>query len=181
MAKVKKIFLNPKKTIILQKKKMIQRIQTLYLLSTMGLLSLLFFFPLAILDLRGTDVLINISGFATDFEFSKLKFLFPTFLGLTSLIIFILTLSIFSFKNRKRQIKLITLSFLLNVILVGFLFLGIEMLAKRIEPALEEEFSKIIAYQWVIYAPVLSLLFMMLASKAIKKDEALIRSSDRLR
>jgi len=36
-------------------------------------------------------------------------------------------------------------------------------------------------YQFGMYIPLISLVFLVLASRAIRKDEALIKSSDRLR
>jgi hypothetical protein len=36
-------------------------------------------------------------------------------------------------------------------------------------------------YQFGMYIPLISLIFLVLASRAIRKDEELIKSSDRLR
>jgi hypothetical protein len=37
------------------------------------------------------------------------------------------------------------------------------------------------SYQFGIFLPVISLLLLVLASRAIRKDEALVKSADRLR
>ncbi|MDR2205592.1 MAG: DUF4293 domain-containing protein [Flavobacteriaceae bacterium] len=81
-------------------------------------------------------------------------------------------LSIFSFKNRKRQIVLNRLSIVINALLIGVLMYwllnlsgGIEIPEKGIEPVF----------------PALAIIFLAIANRFIRKDERLVKSVDRLR
>ena len=81
-------------------------------------------------------------------------------------------LSIFNFKNRKRQILLNTSSIIINALLIGLLVYwllnlsgGIHFPEKGIEPVF----------------PLLSVICLLLANVYIRKDERLVKSVDRLR
>ncbi|AZI39051.1 DUF4293 family protein [Epilithonimonas vandammei] len=80
--------------------------------------------------------------------------------------------SIFSFKNRKRQILLNNISIIINALLIGLLAYwllnlsgGISIPEKGIEPVF----------------PFLSIVCLLLANMFIRKDERLVKSVDRLR
>ncbi|WP_312823046.1 DUF4293 family protein [Epilithonimonas sp.] len=88
------------------------------------------------------------------------------------LLIVIGLLSLFSFKNRKRQILLNNISIIINALLVGLLTYwllnlsgGIQFPEKGIEPI----FS------------LISIICLLLANIYIRKDERLVKSVDRLR
>lgn len=81
-------------------------------------------------------------------------------------------LSIFSFKNRKRQILLNTISIIINVLLIGVLAYwllslpgGIQVPEKGIEPIF----------------PLIAVICLLIANVYIRKDERLVKSVDRLR
>ncbi|MET3034872.1 DUF4293 domain-containing protein [Chryseobacterium sp. NRRL B-14859] len=81
-------------------------------------------------------------------------------------------LSIFSFKNRKRQILLNTISIIINVLLIGVLAYwllnlsgGIQFPEKGIEPIF----------------PLVAVICLLIANIYIRKDERLVKSVDRLR
>ncbi|WP_323788803.1 DUF4293 domain-containing protein [Psychroserpens sp.] len=136
---------------------MIQRIQTIYLLLSAGVSAGLIF----VLHLwtNSDDILV----------FAKDEYLYlGLFLGsaLLSLI------SIFNFKNRKFQFVLGRLNIILNFILLGFFVYQLLM------PPGESNISE----KGVgIFIPILSIVLLVLANKAIKKDEDLVKSVDRLR
>ena len=44
-----------------------------------------------------------------------------------------------------------------------------------------DEAGRIVNYRWICFLPFGSLILTNMASRAIKKDEALVRSADRLR
>ena len=80
--------------------------------------------------------------------------------------------SIFSFRNRKRQILLNNISIIINALLIGLLAYwllnlsgGISIPEKGIEPVF----------------PFLSIVCLLLANMYIRKDERLVKSVDRLR
>jgi len=136
---------------------MIQRIQTIYLLLSAAVSAGLIF----VLHLwtNSEDVPV----------FAKDEYLYlGLFLGsaLLSLI------SIFNFKNRKFQFVLGRLNIILNFILLGFFVYQLLM------PPGESNISE----KGVgIFIPILSIVLLVLANKAIKKDEDLVKSVDRLR
>lgn len=81
-------------------------------------------------------------------------------------------LSIFSFKNRKRQILLNSISIFINALLIGLLIYwllklsgGIAFPEKGIEPIF----------------PVLAIICLFIANIFIKRDDRLVKSVDRLR
>lgn len=81
-------------------------------------------------------------------------------------------LSIFSFKNRKRQILLNTISIIINALLIGVLAYwllnlsgGIQFPEKGIEPIF----------------PLIAVICLLIANVYIRKDERLVKSVDRLR
>lgn len=80
--------------------------------------------------------------------------------------------SLFSFKNRKRQILLNNFSMIINVLLIGLLLYwllnlsgGISFPEKGIEPVF----------------PFIAVICLLLANVYIKRDERLVKSVDRLR
>ncbi len=136
---------------------MLQRIQTVYLLlAVVAAAGLIFVFHLWVTK----D---NITVFAQD----NLLFL-GLFLGsgLLSLI------SIFMFKNRKSQFMLGRLNIILNFILLGlFVYQSLSLSG---ETNVSEKGIGMLL-------PIFSIVFLALANKAIKKDEDLVKSVDRLR
>ena len=136
---------------------MIQRIQTVYLLIAAACSAgLIFVFHLWT---NNEDIPV----YATD-EYLYLGL----FLGsaLLSLI------SIFSYKNRKAQFMLGRLNIILNFILLGL------CIAQSLNLSGEANVSE---KGIGILLPILSIVLLVLANKAIKKDEDLVKSVDRLR
>ncbi|RXM40086.1 DUF4293 domain-containing protein [Chryseobacterium sp. CH21] len=129
---------------------MLQRIQTIWAL--LAVLAAVFLF------ITGQDVVISDS--------------IPLLnLGCIALVI-IGALSIFSFKNRKRQILLNTISIIINVLLIGVLAYwllklsgGIHFPEKGIEPIF----------------PLIAVICLLIANVYTRKDERLVKSVDRLR
>jgi cytochrome c oxidase assembly factor CtaG len=80
--------------------------------------------------------------------------------------------NIFLFKNRKLQFVMGRLNILLN-----FFLLGVFVYWSLIVPGEMKISEKGIG----MFIPVLSIVFLVLANKAIKKDEDLVKSADRFR
>jgi len=89
------------------------------------------------------------------------------------LILIILFVSIFKFKNRKLQIQLNRLCVFLNVLLVGGIFYYTTMIEEKTGAAPEYGFAAIF--------PLIAIILLFMANNGIRKDEKLIRSADRLR
>ncbi len=184
---------------------MIQRVQSVFLALAMLLTSLLFSFVLcdfhlpsgeiAVMKMSGFTEITNSTGDNTVKDVALIRFLndqvvngsrFPLLLLLTSVQFILLTVTLFSYRNRPRQLKLCTATFFLNILLLGLLFLGPDMLSVNLSNALDlgldkQTARKMVHYQWGSFFPFGSLIFINLASRFIKKDENLIRSADRLR
>ncbi len=80
--------------------------------------------------------------------------------------------SIFIFKNRKLQFVLGRINILLNFFLLGvFVYWSLSL------PGEMDISEKGIG----MFLPIISIVFLVLANKAIKKDEDLVKSVDRLR
>jgi len=142
--------------LFLIKSRMLQRIQTLYLLFAAicsGGLSQL-------LALQKTEA--NV-----EFAFDSLEYMI---LFLSSALLSVIT--IFLFKTRQTQFVLGRLNIILNLILLG-LFVY-RLLTVSGETANSEKGIGLLL-------PVLSIVLLVFSNKAIKKDEALVKSVDRLR
>ena len=81
-------------------------------------------------------------------------------------------ISIFLFKNRQNQFVLNRLNIILNLFLLGFFVY--RSLSLSGETAVSEKGIGMLI-------PVFSIVFLVLANRAIKKDEDLVKSVDRLR
>ncbi|MDN3665664.1 DUF4293 domain-containing protein [Algibacter miyuki] len=136
---------------------MLQRIQTVYLLLAAGVSAGLTFV---------VPVWITNAG-VTVFAMDNILYI-GLFLGsaLLSLI------SIFMFKNRKLQFVLGRLNIILNFILLGFFVY--QSLNVSGETAVSEKGIGMLL-------PLVSIVLLAFANKAIKKDEELVKSVDRLR
>lgn len=162
---------------------MIQRIQTLWLFLALLCSVLGFFFPLAIFETQNYGALEynlipeKLSADATVLPQLSVEWfgvIFTVVLGLLA------TVSIFLYRNRPLQLKITAVGFLLSVIYVALLFL-------YIVPSQENYFSSHSismvksVYALASYFPIAQVLFFMSAQRAIKKDEQLVRASERLR
>lgn len=136
---------------------MVQRIQTIYLFIAALLSGVLIFFVSLWSNEAGDAVYVQ-----------QVMLALGMFLGsaLLSLI------SIFLFKNRKLQFVLGRVNILLN-----FFLLGVFVYWTLTVPGEMQISEKGIG----MFIPVLSIVFLVLANKAIKKDEDLVKSVDRLR
>lgn len=137
---------------------MIQRIQTIYLLLAFVVTGiLLFFIPLWTMN----------DGKEYYFMQSQL---YTILFGLST------TLSLFSvvsYKKRQNQFVIGRLNIILNLILLGlFVYRSLNLSGET--PAVSEKGIG-------MFLPVVAIVLLVLANKAIKKDEDLVKSVDRLR
>ena len=136
---------------------MIQRIQSLYLIVAILLNGVLSFY----LPLWTTSDNVEIYALSQPVALS---------LFLISVLISIITL--FSFKRRKRQFILGRINIILNFVLVGVFAYWTLSLPGEMDIS-EKGIGMLL--------PIISIVFIALANKAIKKDEDLVKSVDRLR
>ena len=156
---------------------MIQRMQTLYMSIVVIACISMFFFPIAryFNDVQGTYVFF-ITGMKYMIEppvTVNFWLTFPLLILVVSSLILIVA-AIFLYKKRGLQLWFVNITFLLHIALIILIFL-------YYINHFETLFNTRPSYQFGIFIPLISLLGIILASRAIRKDEALVKSSDRLR
>lgn len=157
---------------------MIQRIQSLYLLIVFIASILVFFFPVASFLSEASGEYLKLFVFSVEnyVPVSQLVYKSTFTLPLIVIDIFILVLtavSIFYYKKRFLQIRLVNFAILLEIVLIVLMFFYTDRLSKDTGVTTSYEIGAIF--------PVISLVFLVLALRGIKKDEKLIRSLNRLR
>ncbi len=136
---------------------MIQRIQTVYLIIVALVSGILPFFVNLWSDLQGNEIYANNE----------------VLISIVFYVIGALALwAIFLFKNRKNQFVVNRLNLILNLFLLGF-FVYRSLNLSGETTVSEKGIGMLI--------PVFSIVFLALANRAIKKDEDLVKSVDRLR
>ena len=144
---------------------MIQRVQSIYLfiaaLLSGGLIFLVNFWTLE------DGNIVEIMDTIYDERF-LIKSIGISFFASTILSIF----SIFKFKNRKNQFVFGRINILINFYLLGVLAIQSQNLSGETNVS-----EKGIG----IFFPIIVIVFLAMANKAIKKDEDLVKSVDRLR
>ena len=135
---------------------MIQRIQSVYLILV------IICNVLAALLLAG--YLENVADIITEFNLEyHIYFAVVSVLALWAL---------FTFKTRSLQMKLGVFNLILNFVALGFLIYWLLILPGEIDIS-----EKGIGF----VLPVISIVFIVLAQKAIKRDDELVKSADRFR
>lgn len=136
---------------------MIQRVQSLYLVVVVLLSAVLPFFVNLWSDAEGTEI------YANNEILVSIVFYVSGALALWA---------IFLFKNRKNQFVVNRLNMVLNLFLLGFF----------VYRSLNLSGETLVSEKGIgMLIPVFSIVFLALANRAIKKDEDLVKSVDRLR
>jgi hypothetical protein len=148
---------------------MIQRIQTLYLLIVFLIHGIMFFVPIGNIN----DYVLNITHFGNKDEIILVPNMLLVF---NSLILLNTIYGIFMFKKRKMQL----LSGKLNIIFISLMIIFISLYFDDGKLKLELTDAET-SFKIGFILPLISVVLIILAGKAIKKDEDLIRSVDRIR
>ena len=156
---------------------MIQRLQTIFLALVAVLALVSSFLPI-----------MGLSGDAGEFVMNNYKTISATDASvltknmgvgvLHGLVLLVAIVSIFMFKNRSLQIKLSKLNILLIALEVAAIVVYSDLAKSAIGAAPEDV---VVSFKIGAIIPVLSLILTYLAIRFIKKDDALVRSADRLR
>ena len=153
---------------------MIQRIQTLYLfVSFIGML-MMFFFPLAeILSSEGQIYTFRFDGLHyIDHETVYIRTIPPIIL--LAVITAINFITIFLYKHRITQMRISFVNILLMLGYVGLIYFYVTDFSTHLQ-------AEAVTYKIYDAFPFVAAIFSYPAIRAIGKDEALIRSIDRIR
>ena len=149
---------------------MIQRIQTLFLLTLVTLSVILFYIPFAQINIGDSKYLLTLMP-------GCLKTMVKPFIyvpiALNGIIALLSLYTISKYKRRKKQMKYCQLLMLLSAILIGNLFTLNFVKAGDVPPIMD--------FKFIAFIPAINIVLAFLARWFIKKDEDLVRSADRIR
>jgi len=161
-------------------KRMIQRIQTIWLFLASVTILALFLFPYTTYtDPSGIAMALKVSGKlnSTGGQSQLSTSLLFTLQAIATVLLGILPLVVVAnFKNRKKQASLIALTMLLTLLFATWLFVSAKQALQEVGKLLTFDNIGIGALLVPLY-----IIFLLLALRGINKDNKLIRSADRLR
>ncbi|PTR00043.1 uncharacterized protein DUF4293 [Mucilaginibacter yixingensis] len=155
---------------------MLQRVQSIFLLFASIVLFAIFLFPLVHnVYIGGTPVTIKVTGIYQDVK-GQLTLIKPfTALSIGAVAAALIPLGvIFMYKDRKKQI---VMSYMAMLLIIVFSFWE----AQTVNTTLAGVTVRTDNYGIGILLSTISLVLMLIAIRNIRKDEALVRSADRLR
>ena len=147
---------------------MIQRIQSLYVLISLILIELLLIFPFA--EIVDSNTIYQFDKLGVSSKSGQVLNGWPIAV-LICIIALLHLIVIFSFKKRIRQIRMLVFSILLMLGLFGMFYFFSYFTFDNAQ----------ISFKIVPAFPLVAIILDYLAIRAIGKDEALIRSVDRIR
>ena len=156
---------------------MIQRVQTIFLICSVILISIMIFTPLAVFTTSNEVFQLKADSFIAISSTQSMDELvvWPLFILLLIMII-IPFITIFLYKKRMLQIRACVLSSVLNILFYGLFFYEAINIGKELNAQIN--YNAI-----VLILPAISILLNLLAIKKIGQDEMLIKSlnSNRIR
>ena len=147
----------------------IQRIQSVYLLIAIILMAVFAFFPALSFQLGGRDFVYG----ALEAGKVGVTHIDPLMLMLIILIVFLAIVDIFLFKNLQRQMTVCFVDIIIGLAMLVAIGVQACVIGSR------DGVSMI--WPWYLILPVLSIIFLMLAHKAMSNDKKKLRDADRLR
>ncbi len=148
---------------------MIQRIQTLYLLISFALFASLFLLPFAHFISGGDEYVLLYRGFESNGKMILITY--PVAI-LQTIIAAVTFITILLYKRRTVQMRLIIFNMICMLGFMGLVFFNIYK---------QEVELKSVTYGIANIFPLIAFILHFMAFKAIRKDENLIRSMDRIR
>lgn len=151
---------------------MLQRIQTIYLLLVVACLALVFAFPFATYQIGESIYVFDVLGLEIDGQ-NHIKFPYYVSVSLSAgLALF----TISRFKNRALQMRLGRYNYLILLLTIVMSFVNVRTI-EDLFPKAEVQTT----YGAGLFLPVAALVLLFLANRAIKRDEQLIKSIERIR
>ncbi len=154
---------------------MIQRIQSVFLLLAAGAMALLFTKPMSFASVLGdeTNYTLVEDAMLADGVFGASDHVILWLLVFVSIALSLLV--IFLFKNRPLQMRLSRLSITIMIIIVALAIILFVRDYRLVSAGAE------VTIEYGFVPPILAIVLTILALRAIRKDEKLVRSADRLR
>jgi len=154
---------------------MIQRVQSIWLLLASFTLICLFFIPVVTKHVNATEYLLYLDGQHQSAKNAASASVMVTPIGamiINGIAILLCLVSIFQFKNRAMQKRLIMINIVLIIATAVLSALNASLLPGGISGSSVHIGSSLF---------LLAIVFCILAIRGIRKDEQLLRSADRLR
>ena len=145
---------------------MIQRIQTIYLFLAALCFGSLFTLPFAISSEPVPYLMSDLVYDITDH---------PVLMGITILGVVLSVVSIFMFKKRATQQKLV------QALIIMCIFLPLVAILLIYNEATSAPASAMISDKFGVFMPLIALVLSVLAWRGIRKDDGIVKSMDRLR
>ncbi len=147
---------------------MIQRIQSLYIVISAVLIGFLFSLTFAEIVHNGESLVFNIKGISKGTQLVDSGLPIAVFIGL---ILLLHVVTIFLYKKRILQIRVLIFTILLLLGLFGMFYFFTYYSYQSAE----------ISFKLPVVFPIIAIILDYLAIRNIGKDEALVRSIDRIR
>lgn len=154
---------------------MIQRIQSVYLLIAAILVGVLYFFPFAsfVAEQDMSMYYISIKGLLPNVSAAKPIFRVIPLILIISASLMVTIAAIMLFKRRMIQIRICIVNIVLAIGLQGLMYYYVSVSKHQL--GAQSSFSIVFIF------PIIAAILSYLAIRGIAKDEALVRSMDRLR
>jgi len=155
---------------------MIQRIQTIYLVVAVLLLAMPMMLRMALFTVQIPEGAYKLYPANVLFNGEEVMSTIVVLATIT-IAVMLLVYAIMQYKNRGFQMNLIKVSILsqLSFLVAVFFYLD------KVKGLAATATDAAVSYSPLLSAPVVALFFCLLAIRSIKKDDALVRSADRLR
>ena len=161
---------------------MIQRIQTIYLFLAAVAMAMTLHFPLGAIVAGEETIVLNAFGVSIADETVHATWLYICIIVMLALPALLSAITIFLYKNRMLQFRLCMSNIVLHVGALACIAVFCWRMSVGIA-ALEpyQALQRVFTLGWASIMPVISIIFVALAMRGIAKDEALVRSLDRIR
>lgn len=147
----------------------IQRIQTVYLLLAIILMAVFAFFPALTFELGGREFVYG----ALETGKVGVTHIDPLMLMLIVLICLLAIIDIFLYKNLERQMTVCFVDIIIGLAMLVAIGIQAYLVGTREGVTL--------SFQWTLFLPIWSIIFLMYAHKSMSRDKKMLRDSDRLR
>jgi hypothetical protein len=154
---------------------MLQRIQSIYLGLAFIAMGLMFVFPIALYTVGDQSYVLDVFGM----EVGGVNVIAVPLYIIAGVIGLLTLVAVFLYKKRANQLRISSANFVFLLVFVGAVYWitggSIESIPRG------EGVVGNVAYGVGFFMPVVALAFSFLANRAIRKDERLVQSLDRLR